>query len=195
MFGYLLESPLWGDSNKYSKHLFYGKIKIQQSLSYISFCSLRILYNSKFILMATFLYKCCRCNEGSLYWDDLEEDICLQCAHAIRSALFIWPRLSNLAHEIEEHVSYSFKMPSLLTVLSKAKCLLGTLNGSIGNLLKWNVGRPAIEATLWNIYTSCQSKVGLTLKRRTKAEIRLRKCAVWFRHSFFVWRLFEWWKS
>ena len=54
-FGYLLESPQGGDSNKYPKQMFNEKIKIKQSLSYISFCPLRILYNSKFISMATSL--------------------------------------------------------------------------------------------------------------------------------------------
>ena len=39
------------------KHMFYEEIRIKQGLSYeyISFCPLRILYNSKFILMATSL--------------------------------------------------------------------------------------------------------------------------------------------
>ena len=36
-FGYLLESPQRGDSNKYPKHMFYEEIKIKQGLSYISF--------------------------------------------------------------------------------------------------------------------------------------------------------------
>ena len=54
-FGYLLESPLWGDSNKYPKHRFWGEIRIKQGLCYISFCPLRIPYNSRFILMAIFL--------------------------------------------------------------------------------------------------------------------------------------------
>ena len=53
-FGYLLESPQRGDSNKYPKHIFYEKIRIKQGLSYMSFCPLRIVYNSKFIIMATF---------------------------------------------------------------------------------------------------------------------------------------------
>ena len=35
--------------------MFYGKIRIKQGPSYISVCPLRILYNSKFILMATSL--------------------------------------------------------------------------------------------------------------------------------------------
>ena len=37
--------------------------------SYISFCSLRILYNSDFILMAVSSgnNNCCHCNKGSLY--------------------------------------------------------------------------------------------------------------------------------
>ena len=40
-FGYLLESPQWGDSNKYPKHnMFYEKIRIKQGISYISFCFL-----------------------------------------------------------------------------------------------------------------------------------------------------------
>ena len=43
------------DSNKYPKHMFYEEIRIKQGPSYISFCPLRVLYNSKFILMATSL--------------------------------------------------------------------------------------------------------------------------------------------
>ena len=35
--------------------MFYGEIKIKQCLFYISFCPFRILYNSKLIIMATFL--------------------------------------------------------------------------------------------------------------------------------------------
>ena len=54
-FGYLLESPQRGDSNKYPKHMFYEEIRIKQGLSYISFCPLKILNNSKFIIVATFL--------------------------------------------------------------------------------------------------------------------------------------------
>ena len=56
-FGYLLESPQRGNSNKYPKHTstFYEEIRMKQGLSYISFCPLRILYNSKFIIMATSL--------------------------------------------------------------------------------------------------------------------------------------------
>ena len=51
VFGYLLESLQWGDSKKYPKHMFYEEIRTKQDLSYISICSLSILYNSKFILM------------------------------------------------------------------------------------------------------------------------------------------------
>ena len=50
-FGYLLESPHWGDSSKYPKHMFCEQIRIEQGLSFITFCSLRIFYNSKFILI------------------------------------------------------------------------------------------------------------------------------------------------
>ena len=39
--------------NCLTKYIFYGELK--QGLSNIPFCSLRILYNSKFILMATSL--------------------------------------------------------------------------------------------------------------------------------------------
>ena len=49
MFGYLLE----GDSNKYQKHTFYEEIrKKKKKKRDILFCSLRIIYNSKFIFMA-----------------------------------------------------------------------------------------------------------------------------------------------
>ena len=52
---YLLESTHLGDSNKYLKHMFYDEIRTKQDVSYISICSLSILYNSKFILLATSL--------------------------------------------------------------------------------------------------------------------------------------------
>ena len=54
-FGYLLESHQKGDSNKYPKHMFFEEIRIKQGLSYMLFCPLRMLYNSKYILMATSL--------------------------------------------------------------------------------------------------------------------------------------------
>ena len=54
-FGYLLESPHQGDSNKYLKHTFYEELRIKHGICCISFCSLRIHYNSKFILMAVSL--------------------------------------------------------------------------------------------------------------------------------------------
>ena len=54
-FGRLLESPQRGDSNRYRKHMFYEEIRIKQGFFHILFCPLRILYNSKFIIMATFL--------------------------------------------------------------------------------------------------------------------------------------------
>ena len=54
-FGYLLELSQRGNSNKYPKYMFYEEIRIKQGLSYISFCPLRILYNNKYIIMATFL--------------------------------------------------------------------------------------------------------------------------------------------
>ena len=54
-FGYLLEPPHWGDSNKYPNYMFYEEIRIKQGLSDVSVCPLRILYNSKFIAMATSL--------------------------------------------------------------------------------------------------------------------------------------------
>ena len=39
----------------YPKHMFYEEIRIKQDLSYIPFCPLRILYSSKFIIMASSL--------------------------------------------------------------------------------------------------------------------------------------------
>ena len=42
-----------GDSNKHPEHMFYEEMRTKQDLFYISICSLRILCNSKFILMAT----------------------------------------------------------------------------------------------------------------------------------------------
>ena len=51
-FGYMLESPKRGNSNKYPKHMFYEEIRIKQGLFYLSFCPLKILYNSNFIIMA-----------------------------------------------------------------------------------------------------------------------------------------------
>ena len=72
-YGYLWESPHWGDSYKYPKHMLYEEIRIKQCLSGMSFCSSRILDNCKFILIETSLgNKCCRCKKGLLYLDSLE---------------------------------------------------------------------------------------------------------------------------
>ena len=49
------QNHLTGDSNKYPKHIFYEEIRVKQGLPYILFCPLRILCNSKFILMETSL--------------------------------------------------------------------------------------------------------------------------------------------
>ena len=50
-FGYSID-----DSNKYLKiHMFCEEIGIKHGFTYIPVCSLRILYNCKFILMATSL--------------------------------------------------------------------------------------------------------------------------------------------
>ena len=51
----MLESPFWGDSNKHPKHMFYEEIRTKQELSFKSICSINILYNRKFILIATSL--------------------------------------------------------------------------------------------------------------------------------------------
>ena len=55
--GNLLESPQIGDSYKYPKHMFYAEIRIKQGRPFlhIILSPLSILYNSKFIIMATFL--------------------------------------------------------------------------------------------------------------------------------------------
>ena len=48
--------------------MFCEEIRTKDDLSYISICSLSILYYSKIILMATSVgTNICRCNEGSLY--------------------------------------------------------------------------------------------------------------------------------
>ena len=67
-FGYLLESPQTGDSNKYSKHMFYEEIRIKQDHF------IRIIPSIKDSLQQQIHYngnisgnKCCRCNEDSLY--------------------------------------------------------------------------------------------------------------------------------
>ena len=69
-FGYLLESPQRGDSNKYPKHMFYEEIRIKQGLFIHIILSIKnslqqqIHYNGNI-----FWNKCYRCNEGSLYID------------------------------------------------------------------------------------------------------------------------------
>ena len=66
-FGYLLESPQWGDSNKYPKHneLWGNKNKTKPFLhiilSIIDPLQQQIHFND-----SIFEKKCCRCNEGSL---------------------------------------------------------------------------------------------------------------------------------
>ena len=55
MFRIFVRIASLGNSNKYPKHMFSEEIRTKQYPSYISFCPLRILYNSKFIIMATSL--------------------------------------------------------------------------------------------------------------------------------------------
>ena len=67
-FGYLLDSPHWGDSNKYTKYMFYEEIRIKHGIFCISFSSLGILYKLQIHFNSNiFGNKSCRCNEGSLY--------------------------------------------------------------------------------------------------------------------------------
>ena len=48
--------------------MFYGEIRPNEDLSYVSICSLSILYNSKFHYNGNVCgNKCCHYNEGSLY--------------------------------------------------------------------------------------------------------------------------------
>ena len=67
-FGYLLESPQRGDSNKYPKHMFYEEIRIKQGLFIRIILSIKdslqqkVHYNDNI-----FVNKCCRCDEGLLY--------------------------------------------------------------------------------------------------------------------------------
>ena len=66
-FGYLLELPHLGNSNKYPKHMFYEEITIKQGLSYISFWPLRINLQQQIHFNGNiFGNKCSRCNEGLL---------------------------------------------------------------------------------------------------------------------------------
>ena len=65
-FGYLLESPLWGDSNKYPKHTFYEEIRINKvfltyhSIHYLFWCQISdicrlLFYCSKLLLGKLFI--------------------------------------------------------------------------------------------------------------------------------------------
>ena len=53
VFGYLLESPHRGDSNKYPKHTLYEEIRIKHGICCISFCSLKILLQQQSISLGT----------------------------------------------------------------------------------------------------------------------------------------------
>ena len=55
MFWIVVRITLLRRFYKYQKHMFYEELRIKQGISYISFCPSRIRYNSKFILMATYL--------------------------------------------------------------------------------------------------------------------------------------------
>ena len=83
-FGYLLESPHWGDSNKYPKHMFYDEIQIKQGLSYISVCSLKSLQQQIHFNGNIFENKCCRCKEGLLQILNEAEIMSYLCSADIR---------------------------------------------------------------------------------------------------------------
>ena len=48
----MLELPHRGNSNKYPKRMFCEEITIKPGICCVTFCSFRLVYNSKFILMA-----------------------------------------------------------------------------------------------------------------------------------------------
>ena len=66
-FGYLLESPQWGDSNKYPKHIFYEEIKNKtRSVLHFILSIKDSLQQQIYFSGNIFGNKCCRYNEGSL---------------------------------------------------------------------------------------------------------------------------------
>ena len=69
-FGYLLESPQRGDSNKYPKYMFYEEIRTKQGLSIHIILSIKDSLRQQIHYSGNiFGNKCCRCNEGSLYYN------------------------------------------------------------------------------------------------------------------------------
>ena len=66
-FGYLLELPQRGNSNKYPKHMFYEEIRLKQDLLIHIILSIKdSLQQQSHYNDNIFGNKCCRCNEGSL---------------------------------------------------------------------------------------------------------------------------------
>ena len=73
-FGYLLESLHRGNSNKYPKHMFYEKIRIKQGLFLHIILSIKDSLQQQIHFSGNiFGNKCCRCNEGSLYFPQNKE--------------------------------------------------------------------------------------------------------------------------
>ena len=67
-FGYLLESPRRGDSNKYTKRMIYKELFKNIRYSCFRLVHIQFLYNSKFDFTAkSLVIKHCRYNEGPLY--------------------------------------------------------------------------------------------------------------------------------
>ena len=67
MFWIFLESPQWGDSKKYPKHMFYEEIRTKPDLLHI-YLLIRYSVQQQIHLNGNvFGNKWCRCNEGSLY--------------------------------------------------------------------------------------------------------------------------------
>ena len=82
-FGYLLELPLGGDSNKYLKPIFCEKIRIKQGFTYMLLFIKDSLQEQIYFNCNVVGNECCCYNEGSLYKAVCIKEVCIAPGRAL----------------------------------------------------------------------------------------------------------------
>ena len=112
-FGYLLELPHWGDSNKYPKHVLCGNKNKTRSFLH-TILSIKDSLQQQIHFNGNFLgNKCCRRNEGSLYLGWLW---CLQTLYNYKTSLH--SLTADRSHDLLIHniIEASYVEPTCATM-------------------------------------------------------------------------------
>ena len=109
---------VWGDSNKYLNHMFYEEIRTKQDrgpflhIKLLIKCSVQqpIYFNGNI-----FGNKCCRCNEGSLYWDTFTPSILALKFEQVKFELLF--KMYKTAGWVANSVDTDQTLPSVVSII------------------------------------------------------------------------------